>query len=380
MRIALTADWLPVFGGAEHVIAEFLQLWPDAPLYTTVAKRGALGPLDSADIHVSTLQKWYTLLGKHEPLLPWMPRAMERMDLRGYDVILSSSHAVGKGIIPPSNATHVCYCHTPMRYAWEMEEQYLSDFGVPGFLKPTIRKRLKTVRRWDLTTAKRVDVFVANSSTTQERIKRIYNRESTVLPPPVSSHFSEAPLPEAGRGDYYFAIGRLVPYKRFDLLIDVANALQLPLKIAGTGKEREALRKKAGPTIELLGFVPDSQLSDLYRNAKALLFPQFEDAGVVPLEAQASGTPVIAYGKGGALDTVKDGETGLFFAEQSVESLKDALQRFEGMRFDPAVIREHTRQYSSERFREEILRIVTDVRTKNQDPRTKEEPNMKNTI
>jgi len=361
MNVALIADWLPTYGGAEHVIAELKLLWPEAPIFTTVARHGRMGPLDRTDIRTSSLQKWYRLLRRHELLLPWMPQAVERMDLKGFDVIVSSSHAVAKGIVPPSNAVHICYCHTPMRYAWEMEEEYLRDFGIPKFLHRTAKKFLKSVRRWDLTTSKRVDVFIANSSTTQERIVRTYGRKSVVIRPPVGNLFFSHPLLPKSEKHCFLAIGRLVPYKRFDLLIETANALLLPLKIAGTGHDEHRLRKLAGPTVEVLGYVPDDRLPSLYAHAKAVLFPQVEDAGVVPLEAQACGTPVIALGVGGVRDTVQDGVTGIFFAEQTVASLTDALQRFERSSFDPAALREHARKFSSLRFREQVGRVVEEA-------------------
>jgi len=358
MKMALIADWLPTFGGAEHVIAEFHTLWPDAPIFTTVARRGSLGPLDRANIRLSNLQPWYHLIGRHEVLLPWMPRIMESIDLKEYDVIVSSSHAVAKGIIPPSSALHICYCHTPMRYAWEMEEEYLRDFRVPQFLRRTVKRILKHIRRWDMTTAKRVDHFIANSTTTQERITRIYGRTSTVIPPPVQEKFFELPLPTAQERKGFLAIGRLVPYKRFDLLIEAANRLRLPLTVAGTGRDLTRLKALAGPTVQMRGFVPESELANLYGQARALLLPQIEDAGVVPLEAQACGTPVVALKRGGVLDTVRDGVTGIFFEEQTIDALQEALNRFEHSIFDPEVIREHARQFSSERFREKIASMI----------------------
>ncbi|MDD5623248.1 MAG: glycosyltransferase [Candidatus Peribacteraceae bacterium] len=361
MKVALIADWLPTFGGAEHVVAEFHALWPDAPLFTTVARKDHLGPLRDAAIRTSPLQRWYQITRQHTWLLPWMPRALERFDLRGYDLIVSSSHAVGKGIIPPSSAVHVCYCHTPMRYAWEMEEEYLHDFRVPHFARKTVKKMLKQLRRWDLTTARRTDVFLANSHATKERIARTYGRESTVVPPPVEDRFFSVPLAGKRREGYYLGIGRLVPYKRFDLLIETANALKLPLKIAGVGKSFASLKRLAGPTVEFLGFVPDEALPTLYAQAKAVLFPQVEDAGVVPLEAQACGTPVIALGQGGVLDTVRDGVTGLFFPEQTRESLSAALARFAERSFDPEAIRSHARAFSSSRFRTQMLATIEDA-------------------
>jgi len=362
VRIAIVADWLPTFAGAEHVVAEFCRLWPDAPVFTTVARRGHLGPLDEHRIITSSLQRWYRLLRNHKILLPWMPAAMENLDLRGFDVVISSSHAVGKGVIPPANAVHICYCHTPMRYAWEMEDQYLHDFRIPGFLRRPVRRRLKDLRRWDLTTAKRVDMFLANSSATQERIARVYGRESTVVHPPVEDCFLASPL--VGRGErqgYYFAIGRLVPYKRFDFLIRAANTLGFRLKLAGTGQDASRLRGMAGPTVELLGYVPTADLPGLYAGAQALLFPQVEDAGVVPLEAQACGTPVVALGQGGIVDTVEEGGTGTFFAEQTVDSLSGALNRLQGIAWDPAKIRAHAGRFSGERFRRAVLGRVAEA-------------------
>ncbi len=359
LKLALVADWLPVFAGAEHVIADFCDIWPDAPIYTTIANYKKIGPLADKDIRTSSLQKWYRILGKHEPLLPWMPRTLEKIDLRGYDVIVSSSHAVGKGIIPPSTAKHICYCHTPMRYAWEMEEQYLHDFHIPKFLRKAVKKRLKYLRRWDLSTAKRTDVFLANSSATQERIKRTYNRDSIILHPPVSDRFYNIPFAKKNKDHTYFlAVGRLVPYKRFDLLVEAANKLQFSLKIVGTGQDASRLKKIAGPTVEFLGFVPDDKLAKLYRGAGALIFPQVEDAGVVPIEAQACGTPIVAFEEGGILDTVEENKTGIFFREQTVDSIKEALDVLDHATFDPNAIRAHAAQFSSKEFKRKLKEIV----------------------
>ncbi len=362
MKTAIVADWLPTFAGAEHVIAELTTIWPEAPLFTTIANHGELGPLDTADIRTTSLQRWYKLLGTHRPLLPFMPRSLESINLSGYDVIVSSSHAVGKGIVPPSNAVHICYCHTPMRYAWEMEQQYLSDYRIPNTLRQTVRLTLSKLRRWDLTAAKRVDTFVANSGAVQERIKRIYGRESVVIHPPASSQFFVGDVNAKRSG--LVAIGRLVPYKRYDLLIAVANRLQLPLTIAGDGPDSDRLKRMAGPTVRMLGRVADAILPELYRSASALLFPQEEDAGVVPLEAQACGTPIIAYGVGGALDTVVEGKTGLFFPEQTEDSLIAAINKFKTMQFDPNTIREHAKQFHADRFREKMSTVVEETKKK----------------
>lgn len=357
MKLALTADWLYTFGGAEHVLSEFLQIWPDAPIFTTVSRKSTLGPLRDADIRVSHLQKYYKLMKRHEPLLPWMPNAMELHDLSAYDTILSSSHAVGKGIVPPSSARHICYCHTPMRYAWEMEKQYLEDFRIPNFLKKRVKRALMNLRRWDLTTAKRVDQFLANSKTTQERIERIYNREAIVVPPPVNDRYFQTTSAE--KKDFYFAVGRLVPYKRFDILIETANREKFPLVIAGTGQEEKKLKSLAGPTVTFAGAISDEELAKNYRDARAVLFSAFEDAGIVPVEAQASGTPVIAFKKGGAVEVIQEGITGMFFERQSVHSLAGAIKEFEKMSWDSELIRNHASQFSSEKFKATINGIVT---------------------
>lgn len=359
MNIALTADWLTTNGGAEQVLAEFRTLWPRAPFFTTVTREGSIPALAGADIRTSGLQRWYRLLKNHQLLLSAMPRAMESLDVRGYDVVLSSSHAVGKGIVPESGTLHVCYCHTPMRYAWEMEDEYLRDFRVPAFLRPAIKRRLERLRQWDLTTARRTDLFIANSETSQERIKRIYGRDSVVIPPPVKNRFLESPLrTQAPASPYFLAVGRMVPYKRFDLLIEAANERKLPLKIVGRGQDDKRLRAMAGPTVEFLGYVPDADLPALYANADALLFPQYEDAGIVQLEAQACGTPVIAYDAGGAKTLTKNGVTSILFPRQTKESLMEALDAFATKTWDRAAIRDFARGFSQDVFRGRMQETV----------------------
>lgn len=361
MKLSIVADWLPTYGGAERVISALHELWPTAAIHTTVAAPEKLPrALASADIRTSkSLQRMFRLLGKHQVLLPWMPQAMEKIDCTGSDVVFSSSHAIGKGVIPPSTAVHVCYCHTPMRYAWEMEDEYLKDFGVRWPLKKFVKKQLKRLRRWDLSTAKRVDHFIANSTETQKRIQRIYGRDAIVIPPPVGANFFTDTKTKPG--EYFLAMGRLVPYKRFDLLIELANRLKLPLKIGGTGGEMAKLKAMAGDTVEFLGFVPDEALPSLYSGAKALLFPQMEDAGIVPMEAQACGTPVIAYGAGGVLDVVKDGQTGVFAKEQTVDAFQEAVQKFQSLSFDRAAIRAHATQFHEDAFKRRIAETVQNI-------------------
>lgn len=361
MKLSIVCDWLPTYGGAEHVIAALHRVWPKAPIHTTVINRSVIEALKAADVRPTWLQTLYRIVRKHQLLLPLMPRALEDIDFTGTDVIISSSHAVGKGIVPPSTAVHICYCHTPMRYAWEMEEAYLNDFRLKGWLRSRVKRELKRLRRWDLSTAKRVDWFIANSHETAGRIKRIYGRDSIVIPPPVDDLFFSLPVSSATDRTSFIAVGRLVPYKRFDLLIELANKLNLDLLIVGTGQEESRLKAMAGPSITFAGYVPDPELPALYSKAKALLFPQYEDAGIVPLEAQACGTPVIAYGRGGVLDSVKDGISGIFVKDQSVEDFTQAIRIFGKKKWDHEAIRKHAERFSEkkfgERMREEIERV-----------------------
>ncbi len=378
MNIAIVADWLPTYGGAEHVVAAFHALWPRSPIFTTVASRKHLGPLADADIHTSPiLQFVYCLTRRHQYLLPWMPRALERIDLKGFDVVLSSSHAVAKGVIPPPESVHVSYCHTPMRYAWEMEEEYLRDFRIRGWLLCLVKAELKRLRRWDLANSRRVDHFIANSAETRARIGRIYGRDSVVIPPPVEERFFETPISvsryalhvtrskddnqqpaTSNQQPYFLALGRLVPYKRFDLLIELANKLKLPLKIGGTGGDAPRLKRLAGPTVAFLGHVEDAELPSLYANAECLLFPQVEDAGIVPLEAQASGVPVIAFARGGIMDVVRNRETGLLVPEQTVDAFAAAVQEFRTITWDRPTIRRAAERFSRVNFQQRIREEV----------------------
>lgn len=364
MKVALTADWIMSAGGAEQVIGALAETFPEAPIFTTVCTdRRSAGALAEADVRTSGLQRWYRLLGRHQLLLPWMPRVMEAFDLRAYDVIVSSSHAVGKGILPPPHAMHVCYCHTPMRYAWFMEQDYLRDFRIPRLLRPFVRRLLARLRAWDLSTAKRVDLFLANSRATAGRIRDTYGRESVIVHPPVDDRFFDTPLRRGNDAPYFLAVGRLVPYKRFDLLVQAANEAGFRLKIVGTGDDEARLKKLAGTTVEWLGHVAEDALPALYAEAEAVLFPQEEDAGIVLLEAQACGTPVIAYGAGGALDLTAEGISSMFFPEQTVPSLLAAIAHFRAREWSRAAIRERVHDCRRSAFRERIRTIVTDIHT-----------------
>jgi len=295
---------------------------------------------------------------KHQWLLSLMPTAVEMMNLDEFDVVLSSCHSVSKGVITKPETLHISYCHTPMRYAWEEWDFETRLQKFPRLLHPMIRKQIKKIRRWDFAAAQRVDQYIANSSHIGKQIKKHYERDSVVIYPPVHTQkFKPVSKPTE---DYYFSAGRLIPYKKFDLLVETFNKLEKPLKIAGTGPELERLKKMAGPTVEVLGYVDEKELIELYANCRAFLFPQIEDAGIVPLEAMACGRPVIALSRGGSLDTMIDGKTGVLFDSQTVGSLSKAIERFEGMKFDPKFIRKHAEQFDVEHFKERVKNFVAE--------------------
>lgn len=355
MKVAIVADWLTNYGGAESVISAFHDIFPDAPVYTTIyepKKMKELGKLK--DVRTSYLQK--IPIKKQQWLLSLMPTAVEMMNLDEYDLVLSSCHSVSKGVITKPNTLHISYCHTPMRYAWESWDFETRLQKFPRFLHPSIRKQIKKIREWDYCAAQRVDKYIANSSYISGQIRKYYERDSVVIYPPVhTERFKPVRQPTE---DYYFSVGRLIPYKKFDLLIQTFNEMGLPLKIAGTGPDLDKLKAMAKPNVEILGYVEIEKLIDLYANCKAFLFPQIEDAGIVPLEAMACGRPVIALNRGGSLDTMIDGKTGVLFKEQSVEGLKDAIKRFEKMKFDPHFIRKHAEQFDVEHFKKKIRTYV----------------------
>lgn len=357
MKIALVADWLTNYGGAESVVSAFHDLFPDAPIYTTLYKPNAMRELgDLKNIHTSWLQKIPFV--KHQWLLAQMPLAVEQFNLDEFDVVLSSCHSVAKGVITKPETLHLCYCHTPMRYAWESWDLETRIKRFPGILHPYIRNQIKKIREWDYCAAQRVDEYLANSTYTQSQIRKYYKRFSEVIYPPVNTQvFKPVVNP---KNDYYLAVGRLIPYKKFDMIVETFNALKKPLKIVGIGPDYKKLRSLAGPNVELLGEVRNEELSSLYANSRALVFPQVEDAGIVPLEAMASGRPVIALGHGGSLDSMKEGVTGLFFKEQTIKDLTEAIEKFEKMEFDPKTIRAHAEQFDTEKFKAKILDAVNE--------------------
>lgn len=353
MRVALVTDWLDSFGGGERVLMELHRMFPDAPIYTSVHKPAGLPPeLRGLDVRTSFIQRLPWIRGSHLRFLPLMPLAFESFDLRGYDLVVSTSSACAKGVITAPGTVHVCYCHTPCRYVWDLYHDYVRGRAKRVAAAPVAHY----LRLWDRMASDRVDFFVANSREVAGRIRKHYRRESTVVSPPVDV---ERIRPD-GRApdDYYLVVSRLVEYKRVDLAVRAATRLGRRLVVAGQGPEMEALKAMAGPTVEFRGFTPDDALPGLYARCRAFLFPGFEDFGITPVEAQAAGRPVVAYGRGGAAETVLDGVTGVLFGEQTVESLCEAILRLEQGRFDPAACRRNAERYGPGAFREGMRAVM----------------------
>lgn len=357
MKVALVHDYLNQMGGAERVVMAFHEIFPDAPIYTSIYDPQRVDPaFQGMDIRTSFMQKLPLVTKHHQPYLPLYPFAMESLDLRGYDLVLSSSSAFGKGVITRPETMHICYCHTPMRWCWNYDE-YVEREQLGKTARRILPFLITGLRIWDQTSAMRVDSFIANSPVVAERIQKYYRRNAVVIPPPVETNrfpFNSTTEPES----YFLIVSRLIPYKRIDLAIEACNMLQLPLVIIGGGRDLDRLKKLSGPTIRFLGRLSDQEVLHYYAHCRALLFPGEEDFGITPLEAQASGRPVIAYGSGGALASIVDGMTGVFFREQTVESLAAALATFNERAFDPLAIRNHALEFDMPRFRRRILQFI----------------------
>lgn len=352
MKIAIVHDWLTNMGGAEQVVINFNQIYKDAPIYTTFYNPNNLdSKLRDLDVRTSFLQK-DKMVTNHKKYFPLMPLAFKKFDLGKYDVVLSSSSCCAKGV-KAKNGIHICYCHTPMRYAWGKKEDYVKNMNI--IKKAMVNCLLFFMRKWDRKSSKRVDYFIANSSEVKKRIKKCYNRESVVINPPVRCNlFNISDID----GDYYFIVSRLVPYKRFDLAVKACSELGKKLVIIGDGTEKEELMQMANENIIFMGKQPDDVVKKYMSECKALLFPGEEDFGITPVEAMACGRPVICYGKGGVLDTVIDGKTGVYFEEQTVESLKKAILKFENMKFDKNEIRKRALEFDEPVFQQKIKEYV----------------------
>lgn len=363
-KIAIVHDWLTVAGGAEVVIAELHKLFPKAPIYTSVYNPEALPGLKSLDIRTTYLQeKLPKKLRYRHTLWPTLrAKAFRELDLSEFDIIISSSSAEAKAVRKTRpGQIHIAYIHTPIRYYWSHYEEFRKEFkfgAFTPFIRPIIPMMVKKMRKLDLESIKDIDVLIANSEVTRQRIMQYYKRPSTVIHPPVDVD-KFTPPPKTERHGYILW-GRHVPYKRFDLAVEAANQLQAPLTIVGSGPDTERLKKLAGPTVKFVGRVSDKELVHLAQTAKGFLFPNEEDFGISAVEALAAGTPVIAYAKGGALDIVQDGETGVLFKEQTVESLVAAMKRFEALSFLPATLHRKAKRFDKSLFDTKILKVVQD--------------------
>jgi glycosyltransferase involved in cell wall biosynthesis len=354
-RVAVVHDWLTIPGGSEQVVLELLEMFPQAELFTSVYDPAPWpAAITEREVHVSFLGRLPGAERNYPKLLPLMNRAFRSFDLSSFDLVLSSSHACAKNVRTPERALHVCYCHTPMRYAWE--EGFLEGEDVGRIARMLLPPLLASLRRQDLRGAAGPDVFVANSQHVADRIARYYGRPAEVVNPPVDvEHFLSL---EREPADYYLAFGRVVPYKHVDIAVEACAGSGRRLKVAGDGRALAALRERAGPSVELLGKVSERERDRLLQEARALLFPGEEDFGIVPVEAQAAGAPVIAYSVGGACETVRDGTTGVLFAEQTSNGLADAIERFEGLELSASDARENARRFGRGRFREEMAQVI----------------------
>jgi glycosyltransferase involved in cell wall biosynthesis len=356
VKVAIVHDWLNQLGGAEGVLETLVDMFPGAPIYTTIYwQEGMPARYRDWDIRPTWLNRAPFIYRHHQLYLPLYPLAVQTMDLRGYDVILSNKSGFCHGVRTRPEQLHIDYCLTPTRYVWDYGGYAArEDFGpMLGLVLQPIIRRLKN---WDRRAADGVDHFVAISREVQARIARFYGRESTIIYPPVNTDRYRPS--SASPGDYFLVVSRLIPYKRIDLAVQACNQLSLPLVIVGEGRQRAALEAMAGPTVRFLGRVPDEKLNQLLVRCRAFIFPGCEDFGIAPVEAQAAGRPVIAYAGGGALDTLVEGKTGLFFHEQTPAALAAAIRHFDKFDFDPAAIRRNAERFSMDRFKDELLAFV----------------------
>ncbi len=360
MKVALLHDWITGMRGGEKVLELISGFFPQAPIYTLLHVPGSVSPaIESHPIHTSFIQGLPLAKEKYRYYLPFMPMAVESLDLSGYDLIISTSHCVVKGCMKREDAIHLCCCFTPMRYIWDQYDFY---FG-PGRSSMLSRLAMKTVRpylqNWDVVSSARVSEYIAISEFIQRRIKRYYRRDSTVIYPPVDTDYyvpgGKAHFP---REDYYLIVSALAPYKRVDLGIEAFNRSGKKLKVIGTGQSANDLKAMAKPNIEFLGWQSDESIRNHYQSCRGLIFPGIEDFGIVPLEAQASGAPVLAFGAGGALETIIDQTTGLFFKEPTAQSLLNGLTEFEKINWNPQKIRDQSLKFSKSAFTQKMKSFI----------------------
>lgn len=352
-RVAIVHDWLNGMRGGERTLEAILELFPQADIFTLLLNKERISDsISERKITTSFIQGLPFAQSKYRYLLPIFPKAVESFDLSGYDLVISTSHCVAKGARPPDGAMHVCYCFSPMRYVWVFQEEY---FGRNAVKKAVLRPVLGWLRRWDKRTSPRVHHFVAISRTVAERIAQFYGRTSTVIHPPVDTRFF---VPDGRQQDFFLIVSALVPYKRVDLAIRAFNELHLPLVVIGEGPEYRRLKAMAGKTVLFQGWVSDEEVREAYQGCRALIFPGVEDFGLTPVEAQACGKPVIAFGVGGVTESVQEGVTGLLFVEQTVEALVAAVRAFRTMRFDPALARQNSLLFSRDVFKDRLTHFL----------------------
>ena len=347
MKVAIVHDYLNQAGGAERVVAVLHRMYPDAPIFTTLYDPAVVGlPLSKADVRVSWMHRLPRWRRHFRSYMPLYPLAVRSFDLRGYDVVISSSSAWAKGVRVPAGALHFCYCYTPMRWAWSFDS-YVERSSMSPMARVSARLTVPMLRRWDVGSSRRVDRFVAISSEVSHRIRRTYGRGSDIVHPPVDvARFRHDRVP----GDYLLIVSRLNAYKRIDLAVRACTDRGLPLVIVGDGPERAMLEQLAGPTVRFAGRMDDNEVTELFEGCRAFILPGEEDFGLTPLEANAAGRPVVAFGRGGALDTVRDGETGVLFRDATVESLGEALQKVCSRSWDPCALRAHAERFSEAVF------------------------------
>lgn len=362
MKVAIVQEWLVTVGGSDKVVKAILDVFPDADIYTLVAKKEVCDELGIPweKVHTSFIQKMPLGTKKHRAYLPLFPFAIEQFDLRGYDVVISSSHCVAKGVLTKADQLHICYCHSPIRYCWDMYNEYLEESHLDkGFKSWLVRLMLHPIRQFDAIAGSRVDYYISNSDYVGQRIRKTYRRKATTIHPNIDiSNFELC----NDKQEYYLASSRLVAYKKIDTIIEAFN--QMPdkkLVVIGGDPNLEAYRKLANDNVTVMGYQPFDVLKDKMQHAKAFVFAADEDFGMIPIEAQSCGTPVIAYGHGGSLETVNGGKTGLFFNEQTPEAIVEAVNKFEAMGsqpFAPADCRQWAEGFSEKRFKREIKEFV----------------------
>ena len=356
MKVALVHDYLVDAGGAERVLEVFHQLYPEAPIYTSIFDpKTTLACFNEMDIHTSFLQYLTKSKRHYKWLLPLYPLAFEKFNFSGYDVVISSSSAWAKGVITPPEVCHISYCYSPMRFVWSFNK-YIERENFPSFIKRILPLLVIGLKRWDVVSSRRVDHFIAISKLIANKIEKIYGRGATIIYPPVRC--SDFGPNDSAVKDWFLVVSRLAPYKRVDVTIQAFNRLRLPLVVVGEGRDRKSLEKMAGPTIRFTSSVVGKELRTYYSSCRALILTSKEDFGLTPLEAQASGRPVIAYAAGGALETVIEGVTGTFFHEQTPEALITAVKNFDRFEFDSKKIRKHAEKFDVEVFKRRIKNFV----------------------